>query len=353
MLGGYRCKNIMTEVADLLGGRTPDFSNLEAVLKGEVPSRPTLFEFHLNENLYQKLGGEVNEKNPLLRIHLRRLFAHRNAGYDYGMLLLDDFEFVSGEKDELSSVSINEGGVITSREDFESYPWPDLDRIKFSIVDDLAEHLPVGMKWIPFGPYGLEENVIRLVGYEDLCYMMADEPDLVGDIFDAVGSRLLGYYLRMASHPTVGACMVNDDWGFKTGTLLSLDQMREYVFPWHKKMVEAIHGKGKFALLHSCGYFGEITEELFSLGYDGRHSYEDAITPVEEAYEKYHDRFAILGGIDVDFLCRSSPEDVYARASKLLEKGMDSGGYALGSGNSIADYVPEENYFSMLKAALK
>ncbi len=33
--------------------------------------------------------------------------------------------------------------------------------------------------------------------------------------------------------------------------------------------------------------------------------------PVEEAYDRYHSRIAILGGIDLDFVCRSTPEQIY------------------------------------------
>lgn len=62
---------------------------------------------------------------------------------------------------------------------------------------------------------------------------------------------------------------------------------------------------------------------------DGCHSYEDNILPVEEAYARYHDRIAILGGIDIDFLCRREPEEVYQRAHAMLERTADRGGYAL------------------------
>lgn len=35
----------------------------------------------------------------------------------------------------------------------------------------------------------------------------------------------------------------------------------------------------------------------------------------------------------------------------MLERTQDIG-YALGSGNSIPDYVPQDNYFAMVAAAL-
>ena len=86
---------------------------------------------------------------------------------------------------------------------------------------------------------------------------------------------------------------------------------------------------------------------------DARHSYEDTILPVEEAYERYGDRFAIIGGIDVDFVCRARPDEVYGRARAMLERTAGRGGYALGTGNSVPDYVPDENYFAMIRAALE
>ena len=60
----------------------------------------------------------------------------------------------------------------------------------------------------------------------------------------------------------------------------------------------------------------------------------------------------VLGGIDVDFLCRSTPEAVRARSRGMLDLAETRGGYALGSGNSIPEYVPQENYLAMISAAM-
>jgi uroporphyrinogen decarboxylase len=87
--------------------------------------------------------------------------------------------------------------------------------------------------------------------------------------------------------------------------------------------------------------------------FDGRHSYEDNITPVEKAYPELHKKIAVLGGIDVDFITRKTPEEVYNRSKNLIEMSSVDGSYALGTGNSIADYIPVENYFAMTKAVLE
>ena len=81
---------------------------------------------------------------------------------------------------------------------------------------------------------------------------------------------------------------------------------------------------------------------------DGKHSFEDTIEKVTDAKERYGDRVALLGGIDVDFLCRASEDEIRKRVRNTLDKCMPGGGYCLGSGNTVANYVPLDNYLAML-----
>jgi uroporphyrinogen decarboxylase len=102
-------------------------------------------------------------------------------------------------------------------------------------------------------------------------------------------------------------------------------------------------------LLHSCGKIEAVMPDLIEgVGIDARHSFEDAITPVARAKRLYGDRIALLGGVDVDILARGSPDHVRAATRRILEACMPGGGYALGSGNSVANYVPLPNFLAML-----
>ena len=323
----------------------PDFEQLLKVLRREVPDRPTLFEFFLNGSLDAFMTGD-DEASPE-----RTVQAFRNAGYDYATCDASDFSFPQGDRHHAQTVSMNEGAVITDRASFEQYAWPDPDMADFSPLDRAAAALPDGMKIISQGPCGVLENVTGLVGYDQLCYLLADDPDLSKEIFDAVGSRLARYYERLVQHEAVGAVIGNDDWGFKTQPMLSPDDMRTYVVPWHRKIPAIAHAAGKPALMHSCGNLKTLMDDIIDdIGYDGKHSYEDAIMPVEEAYDTYGSRIAILGGIDVDYVIRATPEEVYKRSCDMLERASGCGGYALGTGNSVPEYVPPEHYFAMTAA---
>ncbi|MEN8227589.1 MAG: uroporphyrinogen decarboxylase family protein [Bacteroidota bacterium] len=332
----------------------PDFENILKVLSNEKPDRPTLFEFFLNEDLYSHLAGEEMGKKPDNLEKLKVLIkAFYKAGYDYATIpssYTGTMTFPKNEFHELASRSINEGCMISDRESFENYPWPDPQVGNYDIYHQLAPGVPEGMKLIACAPGGVLENIIDIVGYETLCIMSLTDPLLTEEIFNEIGSRLVDYYKIVVTYDSVGALIVNDDWGFKTQTMFDIETMRKHVFPWHKRIVEVIHESGKPAILHSCGYMNDVFDDIINdMKYDGKHSFEDGIMPVEEVITKWGNEIAIMGGIDLDFLARSSPEKIRKRARKLLELTADSGGFALGSGNSIPDYIPFEHYFSMIK----
>jgi len=342
----------ITSVPDVLAA--PNFDNLLQVLRCRQPSRATLFEFFLNGDLEERLAfGGKDARAATWPWHMVQALAFRKAGYDYLTVGVPGFAFPAGDRHRDRSISLNEGAMITDWASFRAYPWPNPDDAQYGILDEVGNELADGMQIIVCGPGGVEENVISLVGYDNMCYMMADAPELVEAIFEQIGSRLTRYYQHVAKHPRVGACISNDDWGFKTQTLLSLQQMHQYLFPWHRRITEAVHDAGKPVILHSCGYYDDVIETVITdLHYDARHSYEDNIRQVEEAYDQLHGRIAILGGVDLDFICRSTPEEVYTRAKAMLQRAVH-GGYALGTGNSVPSYVPHDNYFAMLHAALE
>jgi len=130
--------------------------------------------------------------------------------------------------------------------------------------------------------------------------------------------------------------------------------MRKLVFPWHRRIVETAHSAGRPALLHSCGYMNEIMEDIISdMRYDAKHSFEDKILPIEESYKKWGGRIALLGGIDLDFLIRSPIPAIQERSRNMLALAQEKGGYALGSGNSIPEYVPYEKYLAMIECVTR
>jgi uroporphyrinogen decarboxylase len=63
---------------------------------------------------------------------------------------------------------------------------------------------------------------------------------------------------------------------------------------------------------------------------------------------KYGKRLSLLGGIDVDFLCRSDEKAIRERVRRTLDVCQPGGGYCLGTGNSVTNYIPLDSYLAMV-----
>jgi uroporphyrinogen decarboxylase len=169
----------------------------------------------------------------------------------------------------------------------------------------------------------------------------------------AIADRLLDLYTvvleRILEFERVKIVWGSDDMGFKTGTLISPKDLRAFVLPGHKQMAAMAHAAGKPYLLHSCGNLEAIMEDLIEdVQIDARHSFEDTIEDVRALKPRYGHRIALLGGIDLDFLCRADTAAVRARVRDTLDVCQPGGGYCLGTGNSVANYIPLDNYLAML-----
>lgn len=334
--------------------REPDFRNIQRILERKVPDRPTLYEFMIDDGRVIResgIKGDLTDfKDRLSANHI----AYRRIGYDFSAVHASLFHFNLKARKAGSSVSMNNGGIIADRKEFDDYIWNEPEDFSLEPLMMSSEYLAQGMKTLICCPCGVLENVVAILGFENLCIMLYEDEDLVSEIFDNVGSRLIRYYRMILDLPFVGGIISNDDWGFNTQTMISPDMMRKYVFPYHRQIVSDAHAKGKPAILHSCGNYSAIIDDIIEdMKFDGRHSYEDNICPVEEAYEAIHERIAVLGGIDFGMLISSTPDTIMDRSMKMLERTSQRGSYALGSGNSITSFIPEENYKAMNNCVLQ
>jgi uroporphyrinogen decarboxylase len=245
-------------------------------------------------------------------------------------------------------------GAIRNWEDFERYPWPRVRDFDFWPYEYLATHLPEGLGLIANHAGGVLEWTSHILSYEGLSLLLYDDPALVEAVVNKVGSLQEEFYRHLLDLPGLIAIFPGDDMGFRTGTLIHPDHLRRYIFPWHRKFAAMAHEKGLLYLLHACGNLESIMNDLIEdVGIDAKHSFEDAILPVTEAWEKYHDRIGILGGVDINVLTRASEPQLRAYVRRILDKCAPGGRYALGSGNSIPSYIPLDNYLIMLDEALR
>jgi len=336
---------------------SPDFSRfLKVVLRQGEPDRVPFAELFHDGEIMSAIQGPP-PADDLDASAAWRVKFWRDMGYDYvsqgldvgfstpGLTAADTAALSRGQRGWVNEAT----GPITTWQEFEAYPWPEITPAAFSSLEAVGRALPDGMKVAAMIPGGPLENLTFLMGFESFSYALVDQPDRVAAIADRVGEILRQAVENTASMDFVGAQWLNDDMGFKNSTLASPEVLRKYVFPAQRRMCEIAHRNGKPVLLHSCGKLDGIMDELIDdVGIDAKHSFEDVIMPVWEAKGKWGKRIGLLGGVDMDVLARGSEDGVRAHTRKCIEKCAPGGGWALGSGNTVANYIPVANFLAML-----
>jgi len=367
----------------------PDVNRLRAALSREsIPDRVPFMElFADGEVMAAVLGKPLNYFTKELRSRkeweermLSLIEFYETLGYDYVRADTRDFEAMIKFYEQSKVLSagrvgsrayryktidvapeLNRGerlwanedvGVIASWDDFKSFPWEDPETIAEegnAGLEWVCDHVPSGMGVVT-GAGSILEPVMWLMGIKNFYVSLYKQPDLVDAMFRKVGEiNIERFKLAAKTSREIVAFWGSDDWGYKNGLMISPAMMRRWVFPVHKKMAEIAHSRGSLYLLHSCGDLRMIMDDIIDyIKVDAKHSFEDTYLPVTEAKKLYGDRIALIGGIDMDVLARRSPEEVREYVSRVLKVCKPGGGYCLGSGNTVANYVPLENYLTML-----
>ena len=345
---------------------SPDWQGfVDCIMRRGTPDRVYHIELFLDREVqdvicrrYNLLDG-LDEDAPDFAWR-KQILLQRFLGYDFVRAGLDDWDMplnrlliedtAEYQKEGGRRFMEEHHGPITNWAEFEAYPWPDPDTWSTRSLEWYSENLPEEMCIVGSGGFAhFAEYLTWLMGYETLCYALYDQRDLV----TAISQRLIVIYQRVLERilefERVKVVWGSDDLGFKTGTLISPADTREFVLPGHKLMAKMSHAAGHPYILHACGNLETIYEDLLrDVQIDGKHSYEDTIEDVIELKGQYGERMAILGGIDVDFLCRASEAQIRARVRRTLDACQPGGGYCLGSGNSVANYIPVDHYLAMV-----
>jgi uroporphyrinogen decarboxylase len=97
----------------------------------------------------------------------------------------------------------------------------------------------------------------------------------------------------------------------------------------------------------------DIVEDLIGLGVEALHPIDPTCMDIEEVKEKLGDRLTIIGNISNEILETGTPDEVAELTKERIRVLGPGGGYCLGSGNSVPQWTPLENYVAMVETGLK
>jgi uroporphyrinogen decarboxylase len=339
----------------------PNYQNIVNAAQNKKAERIPLYEHGIDPGVMENITGKT-VAYVYDSIALDDLRVRMGNFVDFWKVMgYDTVTWESGVTAVLvggGSLAGHKPGVIKTRQDFDRYPWQNIVHRFFerwsAHYEVLREVMPENMKAIGGVGNGVFECVQDLVGFEQLCVIRYDDPTLYRDLFKAVGSALYAIWDRFLKEyaDIFCVCRFGDDLGYKGGTMLAAEDISSLIIPEYARIIELVHRQNKPFLLHSCGNIFSVMDEIISTAsIDSKHSNEDVIAPFSKWVEVYGTRIGNFGGIEMSVLCQNTPSEIKSYVNDVLSKVLEikHKGLAIGSGNSIPNYIPVEGYLAMIK----
>ncbi len=184
---------------------------------------------------------------------------------------------------------------------------------------------------------------------EDLSFRMADDAEGLLAELDERANRAIE-----AMRTLIGAgaeiVVMCSDYCFNSGPFLSPKMFRQFIAPFLKRQVSAVHQAGAFAVKHTDGNLWPIMDQIMECEPDGIHSVDPmAGMDIRKVREHVGSRLCLFGNVDCSTLQIGTPDQIEESARYCLEHGpLDGTGYVFASSNCIFRGMPAESYLRML-----
>jgi hypothetical protein len=165
-------------------------------------------------------------------------------------------------------------------------------------------------------------------GLANLCLLMIDEPEFVGEMIDRWTHFVLEMLSRLLDQVVPDYVVIGEDMAYKMHSMISPAMARRFLLPTWRKWVDAIRAAGcDIVAVDSDGYVGELLPIWIEAGFN-------CCTPVEVAAgndivayrHRYGDQMAYLGGIDKRALAAGG-ERMRAEVERVVPPLLASGGF--------------------------
>ncbi len=234
----------------------------------------------------------------------------------------------------------------------QNYTWPTADWFDYTTIpDQVAGHddLPVrGGGSEPFLVYchlrGLEQGFMDLVLNPEMVHYCLDR------LFDFCYENTLRIYEAIPGR--VNVSYVAEDMGSQESLLFSPKQIREFLIPRMKRMIDLAHSAGAYVFFHSDGAVRRILPDMIETGIDVLNPIQWRCVGMERAGLKrdFGDSLVFHGAVDnQQTLPFGTAADVRAEVLTNIEVLGSDGGYIIAPCHNIQANTPPENIVTMYR----
>lgn len=183
------------------------------------------------------------------------------------------------------------------------------------------------------------------MGFEGLCFAMADDPKLVDEMalfWEEYVARVLARALKSCK---IDHIIVNEDMAYKAHSMISPEMTKRYVIPSYRRWKKLIEASGSDCIfdIDSDGYVGTLIPLWIEAGIHVNSPLEVAAHNDINAYRAaYGTEIAFRGGVDKRKIAAGGGE---LRAEmKRLEPAVNAGGYIPGCDHGVPFDISWQNF---------
>lgn len=269
---------------------------------------------------------------------------YRNAAYEFG---------VYPEATDLALAR------ITTMDEFEAYPWPDVSDYDFStIAEQCDRHAGYAVCLGNAGIPDIVNGVSRGRSMEQVLMDIALEDEVGMAIIDRRVSFYCEYLKRAleAADGKVDIVCLGEDCGTQKGRLVSPATFDRVFRPRLKKFYDLAHSFGAKAMMHCCGDTSDLQLTFIDMGLD----ILDAMQPeppgmrdIERLRSMTRGRLVYCGLISTqETLPHGTVAQCRAEARHRLDVIARGGGYIFAPAHCIQPDTPIENVLAVFEEAL-
>jgi uroporphyrinogen decarboxylase len=342
-------ERVLTAVARKKPDRTPADYKAEPEVNQRMMAHFGLSEY---EDLLKALEIDIRRANPL---QVGRLNKDLGDGVfeDYWGIRSVRLKAAHGAYDMHVRTPLWDAESV---DDLAAHDWPWPDIYDYSVMK--AQCAGWGEYLVMYEGADLFTRPCILRNMENVMLDLVLRPEMVHYLIE----KFTAFYcedVARAFEATAGGIDLYCEWsdfGTQRGLQISIPMFREFIAPYLKRLIDAVHSGGAKFMLHSCGAIRDLIPVFLELGVDVLDPIQVAATGMDPAALKkdFGDRLAFHGGICTQrTLPFGTPEEVREAVRDRVATLGRGGGYILASSHDISADTPTANILAMYEPSLR
>lgn len=348
----------------------PDVDRMRAVLRGEPVDRVPNFEIliedqHVERFLGRKAGNTLGvggdpAKGSEAAEGTRPMFPKdylelcQIIGQD--VIVLAELWTPIKIRNSDGTLRVANDRSFKGRDDLNRVVWPDDSDIENTLkyvreYVAAAKGSKIGVAFCP--PCIFQTLYEFVIGLHDCMLMIMEDREL----FEELMSRSADYAEKLvaaAVEAGVDILWTADDFAFKSGLFIRPQLFKEIWRPYFDRLLAPARNADIPLIFHSDGKIDDAMEMLIDMGIGGVTPMDPSGIDYRDYKKRFGDRITFFGNIDITWpLVSGTPADVERDVLEHMEAMKPGGRWVAGSAHSIVNYIPHENFITMINAIHK